>query len=453
MGGGGILSPVTDLIFGGKKGAETGGLNDTAAQGRQYASQVNNQLSGLQEQQTAFGQMLSNQAMGTGPSLAEAALRANNERTLAQQAAAVKSNRAVNPALAQRQVLNAAGKANQATAQQGAMLRMQEQQQNQQQFGNYINSLYSAQNGAIGAATGANSAAANASLANDAAADKRTGSIMSMVGSGAAAFSDRRAKKNIKPVKMSAGGPVRSDMIMMPSTDGLEKQFGKAGTGFGSLFKKKEDDDEPIELGADMFGEQGIGGGAMDDEGMFSQKDLFIKALQGGAPVLPASTGAVVPGNAKVKGDSPKNDVVPALLSPGEIVIPRSVVQEGPEAIKSFAEALYEKGDKKFSKGGKVQKYNKGGAVKSGLDLDKLKAYEYEYKDPSAAGAGEGKFNGIMAQDLEKAGPVGKSMVMDTPQGKMVDYGKGFSAILAAQVDFNERMKQIEKRFGSKKNG
>lgn len=39
------------------------------------------------------------------------------------------------------------------------------------------------------------------------------------------------------------------------------------------------------------------------------------------------SKGAMVPGKAPVKGDSLKNDTVPAMLSPGEVVIPRHVMQ------------------------------------------------------------------------------------------------------------------------------
>jgi len=78
--------------------------------------------------------------------------------------------------------------------------------------------------------------------------------------------------------------------------------------------------------------------------------------------------------------------------------------------------------------------------------LDAIKPYSYEYKDSSAPGAGEGRFLSPMAQDIEKAGPVGQSMVMDTPQGKMVDYGKGFGAILAAQAHLNERLSELEKK-------
>jgi hypothetical protein len=50
------------------------------------------------------------------------------------------------------------------------------------------------------------------------------------------------------------------------------------------------------------------------------------------------SKGGVVPGQPVVKGDSPKNDIVPAQLSPGEIVIPRSVVQGGREGMMEFLE-------------------------------------------------------------------------------------------------------------------
>jgi hypothetical protein len=82
--------------------------------------------------------------------------------------------------------------------------------------------------------------------------------------------------------------------------------------------------------------------------------------------------------------------------------------------------------------------------------LDALEAYTYKYKNPEQPGAGEGEHLSVMAQDLEKAGPVGKSMVQDTEQGKMVDYGKGFGAILAAQSDLNKRLSEIEKKYGKK---
>jgi hypothetical protein len=49
--------------------------------------------------------------------------------------------------------------------------------------------------------------------------------------------------------------------------------------------------------------------------------------------------GAKVPGTAKVDGDSEKNDTVPALLSPGEIVVPRSAAKD-PEKAAAFAKSV-----------------------------------------------------------------------------------------------------------------
>jgi hypothetical protein len=86
--------------------------------------------------------------------------------------------------------------------------------------------------------------------------------------------------------------------------------------------------------------------------------------------------------------------------------------------------------------------------------LDKLQAYSYEYKEGAKSNpkAGEGRFLSPMAQDLEKAGPVGKSMVEQDPQGnKVVDYAKGFGAILASQAHLNERLSSIEKMYSKKK--
>jgi hypothetical protein len=52
--------------------------------------------------------------------------------------------------------------------------------------------------------------------------------------------------------------------------------------------------------------------------------------------------GGKVPGKALTPGDSPRNDVVDAKLSPGEIVLPRSVTkgEDAPDAAKRFVQAI-----------------------------------------------------------------------------------------------------------------
>lgn len=91
------------------------------------------------------------------------------------------------------------------------------------------------------------------------------------------------------------------------------------------------------------------------------RKQQLVAALLGGvsagaAPFLGnlAKTGKLigsargrempveVPGTANFKGDTRSNDTVPAMLSPGEIVLPRSVAQDedAPDKAKDFVAAL-----------------------------------------------------------------------------------------------------------------
>lgn len=70
-------------------------------------------------------------------------------------------------------------------------------------------------------------------------------------------------------------------------------------------------------------------------------------------PFLKFADGGMVPGRAKVKGDSSQNDTVPALLSAGEYILPRSVTQD-----KNLMKAILG-----LLKGGKVPAFASGGKV------------------------------------------------------------------------------------------
>lgn len=84
------------------------------------------------------------------------------------------------------------------------------------------------------------------------------------------------------------------------------------------------------------------------------------------------------------------------------------------------------------SDAGEVQKF-----------LDSLESKEFEYLDPKKPGAAQGKRFGIMAQDLEKSS-MGKSLVHNTPQGKMVDTVQGTTAIMSGLAQINRRLKSLE---------
>lgn len=74
--------------------------------------------------------------------------------------------------------------------------------------------------------------------------------------------------------------------------------------------------------------------------------------------------------------------------------------------------------------------------------LGNVKPYEYEYKEPEKFG--EGKHVGPMAQDLEKS-ELGARMVEETPDGKMVNYGKGLSTMMASIAYLNEELEKLKK--------
>lgn len=69
-----------------------------------------------------------------------------------------------------------------------------------------------------------------------------------------------------------------------------------------------------------------------DVPGSFLARSL--RDSSGGPPMM--SSGGHVPGHAQVSGDSQKNDTVPAMLSPGEIVVPRSHAMD-PAKAAAFA--------------------------------------------------------------------------------------------------------------------
>lgn len=86
--------------------------------------------------------------------------------------------------------------------------------------------------------------------------------------------------------------------------------------------------------------------------------------------------------------------------------------------------------------------------------LDAIKAYKYDYKDKKD---GEGEFVSPMAQDLEKS-KVGKKMVKNTPDGKMVEFdGHSLGSMLAGMGYMNKKVENIESKlenyFKNKKKG
>lgn len=74
--------------------------------------------------------------------------------------------------------------------------------------------------------------------------------------------------------------------------------------------------------------------------------------------------------------------------------------------------------------------------------LADLKPYAYRYKNEKH---GKGRRLGIMAQDLEQTA-LGRSIVIETPEGKALDVNAALSLALAAVARLDKRVRELEER-------
>ena len=88
----------------------------------------------------------------------------------------------------------------------------------------------------------------------------------------------------------------------------------------------------------------------------------------------------------------------------------------------------------------------KDGKKSIGEFLKSLSAYDYDYKDEKF---GKGKHNSVMAQDLEKT-ETGKKAVMDTDEGKMVDYTSLLPSMLSGLAETHREVMDLKEALKKK---
>lgn len=96
-----------------------------------------------------------------------------------------------------------------------------------------------------------------------------------------------------------------------------------------------------------------------------------------------------------------------------------------------------------FASDARLKKDIKTASVAINAFLDSLNAYQYQYVDSPSLPIGTQY--GILAQDLEQTN-VGRTMVVNTEQGKMINPKEGFGTVLAALAEINNRLKKLEER-------
>ena len=332
-------------------------------------------------QQQSFGDVLRAQAMGQGgPSPADLMLKSNLAKANAGVAGTLASNKGINPALATRMAAQTQGANALQAGNDAAVLRAQQQLAAQQAY--QQQQAAQAQTAAAMAGTGQNlyggagqqQAAQNAQLGqllgvsaqgqlanqqanmeaqkinagveqgNVDAANANAGAIMNTIGTvaggmlGGPAGAAIGGKLGGAMVGKAHGGPIEAppkhmsfaEMVAHHLTTQSHEHMAKGGPvpyKFPALDVRADAATEGQT--AAQPGQEGT-----DSEG----KKKSLKLAMGG-PLPMYDLGGHVPGEAPHPGDDDRNDIVPALLSPGEVVLPRSVAHD-PEKSKRFVEHI-----------------------------------------------------------------------------------------------------------------
>lgn len=330
-----------------------------------------NQNQALGSQGLLFN-LLQGQAQGQGPNPALAQYQHNANQIGAQTAGLIGAQKGISPALAARLVAQQGGEAKQNAAGQAAVLQAQQQLAAQNALANLSSNQIAQQQGAMNAYTqgalgqqgnllgiqgSANSA--NAGVASQTARQQGAllGGVLGGVGSALGL-----AHGGEVPQKFAFGGDASAPQSnfakslqgmggegMQGLGDGNAMNAGMSALigGVGKLLAPaapaQVDQNSPLGAfapgnSAPLMGDQ-YAQNVMNMHGAPSYAaPNYAGALMNqqagmacGGPVINGETYAYqmkpVPGSAQVAGDSKANDTVPAKLSPGEVIIPRSVMQ------------------------------------------------------------------------------------------------------------------------------
>lgn len=350
---------------------------------------------------TALLQQLAQRASGQGPSLAEAQLKSASERGLAQQLAAAQAMRGGSAASRARSLSLAQSAGGRDTAQQAAEMRIKETQAAQEQLGTL---------------------ATNQQQLSDNLRLKYLSMGLDLKEADQAA--QREYEALLAKSNLAAQG------INLQGFEGASTRradfASNIGSGLATMFsdKRVKKDIKKKELGIEDF--------------LSAVSDRVQKTAAQKADTDVSSFLRDVPSTtAKGGGYKKFGDTLKSKASEEEVEDDMSLADMKQADEKKLSEVSDESSKKD------IEKFD----PKSFLSA--LQAYKYKYKNPEMPLRGEGEFVSVMAQDLEKAGPIGKSAVIDTPEGKVVDYGKLAGAMLAAQAHLNKRLDEMEGRgFG-----
>jgi hypothetical protein len=325
--------------------------------------------------QQALAQALQQQMNGNGPNPAQTQYQQNVQNNVANAQGLINSQRGLNPALAARMGSNAASAANQQAAMQSSLLNQQQQLGATQNLGNLYGQM---QQGNIGqqalytqAHQGAMQTNAAVANANQQAAQGIVGGLLNSAGPALGVLAHGGMVKGYADGGMTDDPQAMNYSSMTePASNRPQSQAGKFLKGFDSMGNTNAGNVSPVltqgfgslgAMGANPALSAAISGSKRKPMSMPLLSDpkslsavggaaefgpeMAMVAAHGGRVPVNFKPGGKVPGKAAVKGDSFKNDTVPAIVSPGEIVLPRSITMsnDAPERAKKFVAAILAK--------------------------------------------------------------------------------------------------------------
>jgi hypothetical protein len=242
-------------------------------------------IPGVLNQQQQLAQTLQNQVNGGGPNLAATELQNATQNQNAQAAGLIGATRGMSPALAARQILNQQATNSQAASGQAAQTAEQQQLGAESQLGTVLG-----QQGNL--------------------ATNQLGTLGQLQqGQNQIGLQSQQLQENAQLANQNAANS------FIPGVGQLASGVGQTINGIANMNK----------------------GGVVD--AMVSPGEMIIP------PGGNYDDGGIVPGQAQVDGDSPKNDTVPVKLPVGAIVAPRSVTNNGspsldPKRVADFVNAF-----------------------------------------------------------------------------------------------------------------
>lgn len=324
-----ITSPTTAAQAQGAYGTAQSGLN----QQQQLINALQAQ-NGVGNQSAVFNQ-LQGVANGTGPNPAQAMLNQSTAANVANQGALMAGQRgaSANPALIARQAAQQGAATQQQAANQGATLQANQQLNALGQLGGLATQQVNQQTGAI---SGLNSAAQNEQQAllgginNQNQSNVSQQSNLNNANQSMAAVNANNTAKAVGGltsglsgglVKFAQGGDVPNSKVGAVS---MSHRFPSHLREIATLYHPEHmtgfSKPQHFADGGSLAETNAAQTPAPEQSSSFDPSKLASLAMFLG-------DGGKVPGKSEVKGDSKKNDTVPALLSPGEFVIKKSIME------------------------------------------------------------------------------------------------------------------------------